>query len=75
MRHGITETIKRALGDPKVTAVVLCGENEKFCGGKIMKDKHPPAFSMYLLNACTKYRGDTFGSLFGKILAKYNFQT
>lgn len=38
VRHGLTETIKRALGDPKVTAVVLCGENEKFCGGADIRE-------------------------------------
>jgi len=33
VRHGIAKTIDRALSDPKVTAVVICGENGRFCGG------------------------------------------
>ncbi|KAI7808750.1 peroxisomal bifunctional enzyme [Triplophysa rosa] len=42
VRYGITEKIKRALGDPKVKAVVICGENERFCGGADIREFAAP---------------------------------
>ncbi|XP_030642344.1 peroxisomal bifunctional enzyme [Chanos chanos] len=38
VRHGITESVTRALRDPTVKAVVLCGENGKFCGGADIRE-------------------------------------
>ncbi|XP_051999028.1 peroxisomal bifunctional enzyme [Xyrauchen texanus] len=38
VRHGITETIERARDDPEVTAVVICGQNGKFCGGADIRE-------------------------------------
>lgn len=35
VRHGIVNTVKRALKDSKVNAVVICGQNGSFCGGKL----------------------------------------
>lgn len=35
VRRGITETVTRALHDPEVKSVVICGENGVFCGGKV----------------------------------------
>ncbi|KAG7464175.1 hypothetical protein MATL_G00184450 [Megalops atlanticus] len=38
VRRGITETLSRAIADPEVKAVVLCGENGNFCGGADIKE-------------------------------------
>ncbi|KAM4609368.1 peroxisomal bifunctional enzyme [Polymixia lowei] len=38
VRQGIVDTIKRALSDPKVKSVVICGQNGKFCGGADIKE-------------------------------------
>lgn len=36
VRQGIVDTVKKALGDPKVKSVVICGQNGIFCGGMDM---------------------------------------
>lgn len=36
VRLGITDMMKRALGDQKVHSVVICGQNGLFCGGTNM---------------------------------------
>lgn len=33
VRQGIVDTVEKALGDPKVKSVVICGQNGVFCGG------------------------------------------
>ncbi|XP_049904423.1 peroxisomal bifunctional enzyme isoform X1 [Epinephelus moara] len=33
VRQGIVDTVERALNDPKVKSVVICGQNGIFCGG------------------------------------------
>lgn len=33
VRQGIVDTVVRALSDPEVKSVVICGQNGKFCGG------------------------------------------
>lgn len=33
VRHAMAKSMEQALNDPKVTAVVICGENGRFCGG------------------------------------------
>lgn len=33
VRQGIVGTVEKALGDPKVKSVVICGQNGTFCGG------------------------------------------
>lgn len=38
VRHAISKTMERALSDPKVTAVVICGENGRFCGGADIRE-------------------------------------
>ncbi|KAM6985359.1 peroxisomal bifunctional enzyme [Aplochiton taeniatus] len=38
VRHGITTTVKKALSDPDVTSIVICGENGKFCGGADIRE-------------------------------------
>ncbi|XP_023257003.1 peroxisomal bifunctional enzyme [Seriola lalandi dorsalis] len=38
VRQGIVDTVKRALGDPKVKSVVICGQNGIFCGGADIKE-------------------------------------
>ncbi|KAJ8352330.1 hypothetical protein SKAU_G00238060 [Synaphobranchus kaupii] len=38
VRQGITDTVGRAVSDPEVKAVVLCGENGKFCGGADIRE-------------------------------------
>ncbi|KAJ8282336.1 hypothetical protein COCON_G00048550 [Conger conger] len=38
VRQGITDTVSRAVSDPEVKGVVLCGENGKFCGGADIKE-------------------------------------
>uniref|UniRef100_UPI003AAA7D12 peroxisomal bifunctional enzyme n=1 Tax=Centroberyx gerrardi TaxID=166262 RepID=UPI003AAA7D12 len=37
VRQGIVDTVQRALSDPKVKSVVICGQNGKFCGGADIK--------------------------------------
>ncbi|AWP13011.1 putative peroxisomal bifunctional enzyme [Scophthalmus maximus] len=38
VRQGIVDTVKRALGDPEVKAVVIRGQNGVFCGGADIKE-------------------------------------
>uniref|UniRef100_A0A8C8G483 Peroxisomal bifunctional enzyme n=1 Tax=Oncorhynchus tshawytscha TaxID=74940 RepID=A0A8C8G483_ONCTS len=38
VRQGIVDTVQRALKDPKVTSVVICGQNGKFCGGADIRE-------------------------------------
>ncbi|KAJ8255318.1 hypothetical protein GJAV_G00203510 [Gymnothorax javanicus] len=38
VRQGITDTVRRAISDSGVKAVVLSGENGKFCGGADIKE-------------------------------------
>ncbi len=33
VRQGIVDTMQKALTDPKVRSVVICGQNGMFCGG------------------------------------------
>lgn len=42
VRLGITETVTRALRDPKVKSVVICGENGVFCGGADIREFAKP---------------------------------
>uniref|UniRef100_A0A672PN83 Peroxisomal bifunctional enzyme n=1 Tax=Sinocyclocheilus grahami TaxID=75366 RepID=A0A672PN83_SINGR len=47
VRHAIAKSMKCALSDPEVTAVVICGENGSFCGGADIREfagplKGPP---------------------------------
>uniref|UniRef100_A0A673NL24 Peroxisomal bifunctional enzyme n=1 Tax=Sinocyclocheilus rhinocerous TaxID=307959 RepID=A0A673NL24_9TELE len=47
VRHAIAKSMECALSDPKVTAVVICGENGSFCGGADIREfagplKGPP---------------------------------
>ncbi|XP_051259018.1 peroxisomal bifunctional enzyme [Dicentrarchus labrax] len=38
VRHGIVDTVKRALSEPKVKSVVICGQNGIFCGGADIRE-------------------------------------
>lgn len=38
VRQGIVDTVKRALSDPDVKSVVICGHNGIFCGGADIKE-------------------------------------
>ncbi|KAM6978496.1 peroxisomal bifunctional enzyme [Tautogolabrus adspersus] len=38
VRHGIVDTVQKALSDPKVKSVVICGQNGMFCGGADIKE-------------------------------------
>ncbi|XP_073702119.1 peroxisomal bifunctional enzyme [Garra rufa] len=38
VRHAIAKSMERALSDPKVRAVVICGENGRFCGGADIRE-------------------------------------
>ncbi|GAA6235870.1 peroxisomal bifunctional enzyme isoform X1 [Lates japonicus] len=38
VRQGIVDTVERALSDPKVKSVVICGQNGIFCGGADIKE-------------------------------------
>ncbi|XP_053184517.1 peroxisomal bifunctional enzyme [Scomber japonicus] len=38
VRQGIVDTVQRALSDPKVKSVVICGQNGIFCGGADIKE-------------------------------------
>ncbi|XP_077435388.1 peroxisomal bifunctional enzyme [Vanacampus margaritifer] len=41
VRQGIVDTVKRALGDPEVKSVVICGQNGMFCGGADIREFGP----------------------------------
>ncbi|XP_067459506.1 peroxisomal bifunctional enzyme [Thunnus thynnus] len=38
VRQGIVDTVKRALSDPEVKSLVICGHNGIFCGGADIKE-------------------------------------
>uniref|UniRef100_A0A8C1JEW4 Peroxisomal bifunctional enzyme n=1 Tax=Cyprinus carpio TaxID=7962 RepID=A0A8C1JEW4_CYPCA len=38
VRHAMAKSMEQALNDPKVTAVVICGENGRFCGGADIRE-------------------------------------
>ncbi|XP_037542324.1 peroxisomal bifunctional enzyme [Nematolebias whitei] len=38
VRQSILNTMERALSEPEVTSVVICGQNGKFCGGADIKE-------------------------------------
>ncbi|CAB1430695.1 unnamed protein product [Pleuronectes platessa] len=38
VRQGIVDTVQRALSDPEVKSVVVCGQNGIFCGGADIKE-------------------------------------
>nr|XP_046260093.1 peroxisomal bifunctional enzyme [Scatophagus argus] len=38
VRQGIVDTVQRALSDPKVKTLVICGQNGVFCGGADIKE-------------------------------------
>uniref|UniRef100_UPI0037E8696E peroxisomal bifunctional enzyme n=1 Tax=Semicossyphus pulcher TaxID=241346 RepID=UPI0037E8696E len=38
VRHGIVDTVQRALSDPQVKSLVICGQNGIFCGGADIKE-------------------------------------
>ncbi|XP_031155059.1 peroxisomal bifunctional enzyme isoform X1 [Sander lucioperca] len=38
VRQGIVDMVERALGDPNVKSVVICGQNGNFCGGADIKE-------------------------------------
>ncbi|XP_033966360.1 peroxisomal bifunctional enzyme [Pseudochaenichthys georgianus] len=38
VRQGIVDTVQRALSDPNVKSVVICGQNGIFCGGADIKE-------------------------------------
>ncbi|XP_029314225.1 peroxisomal bifunctional enzyme [Cottoperca gobio] len=38
VRQGIVDTVQRALSDPEVKSVVICGQNGIFCGGADIKE-------------------------------------
>ncbi|XP_061736076.1 peroxisomal bifunctional enzyme [Nerophis ophidion] len=42
VRQGIVDTVKRALGDPKVKSIVICGQNGIFCGGADIREFGKP---------------------------------
>ncbi|XP_063070035.1 peroxisomal bifunctional enzyme isoform X2 [Engraulis encrasicolus] len=42
VRQGITDTVSRALGDPEVKSVVICGQNGVFCGGADIREFAKP---------------------------------
>ncbi|XP_041662250.1 peroxisomal bifunctional enzyme [Cheilinus undulatus] len=37
-RHGIVDSVKKALSDPAVKSVVICGQNGMFCGGADIRE-------------------------------------
>ncbi|CAJ1079240.1 peroxisomal bifunctional enzyme [Xyrichtys novacula] len=52
VRHGIVDSVEKALSDPKVKSVVICGQNGMFCGGADIKEfgtdmKGPPLIPMF----------------------------
>ncbi|CAL1582378.1 unnamed protein product [Knipowitschia caucasica] len=38
VRQGIVDTVQRAVSDPQVKSVVICGQNGVFCGGADIKE-------------------------------------
>ncbi|XP_037646445.1 peroxisomal bifunctional enzyme-like [Sebastes umbrosus] len=38
VRQGIVDTLERAISDPKVKSVVICGQNGIFCGGADIRE-------------------------------------
>ncbi|XP_061579643.1 peroxisomal bifunctional enzyme [Cololabis saira] len=38
VRQGIVDMMDKALGDPKVKSVVICGQNGRFCGGADIRE-------------------------------------
>ncbi|XP_037646444.1 LOW QUALITY PROTEIN: peroxisomal bifunctional enzyme-like [Sebastes umbrosus] len=38
VRQGIVDTVKKAISDPKVKSVVICGQNGVFCGGADIRE-------------------------------------
>ncbi|KAF3694935.1 Peroxisomal bifunctional enzyme [Channa argus] len=38
VRQGIVDTVEKALGDPQVKSVVICGQDGIFCGGADIKE-------------------------------------
>lgn len=38
VRQGIVDTVQKAVSDPKVTSVVICGQNGIFCGGADIRE-------------------------------------
>ncbi|XP_051815054.1 peroxisomal bifunctional enzyme [Acanthochromis polyacanthus] len=38
VRQGIVDSVERALGEPEVKCVVICGQNGKFCGGADIRE-------------------------------------
>uniref|UniRef100_A0A3B4ABJ7 Peroxisomal bifunctional enzyme n=1 Tax=Periophthalmus magnuspinnatus TaxID=409849 RepID=A0A3B4ABJ7_9GOBI len=38
VRQGIVDTVRRAVSDPQVKSVVICGQNGVFCGGADIKE-------------------------------------
>ncbi|XP_061696707.1 peroxisomal bifunctional enzyme [Syngnathoides biaculeatus] len=42
VRQGIVDTVQRALADPKVKSVVICGQNGVFCGGADIREFGSP---------------------------------
>lgn len=38
VRRGIVDTVQRAVSDPKVKSVVICGQNGIFCGGADIRE-------------------------------------
>ncbi|XP_035265261.1 peroxisomal bifunctional enzyme [Anguilla anguilla] len=49
VRQGIIDTMSRALSDPEVKGVVLCGENRKFCGGADIREFAGPMKGPHLV--------------------------
>ncbi|TRY71243.1 hypothetical protein DNTS_014988 [Danionella cerebrum] len=42
VRLALSKNVERAMGDPEVTAVVICGENGTFCGGADIREFSEP---------------------------------
>ncbi|XP_042350079.1 peroxisomal bifunctional enzyme [Plectropomus leopardus] len=38
VRQGVVDTVQRAISDPQVKSVVICGQNGVFCGGADIKE-------------------------------------
>ncbi|XP_032423319.1 peroxisomal bifunctional enzyme [Xiphophorus hellerii] len=60
VRQGIVDTMHRALSEPEVKSVVICGQNGKFCGGADIREfgakmTGPPLVPMvHLIEAASK---------------------
>ncbi|PWA31191.1 hypothetical protein CCH79_00002860 [Gambusia affinis] len=60
VRQGIVDTMHRALSEPEVKSVVICGQNGKFCGGADIREfgatmAGPPLVPMvHLIEAASK---------------------